>query len=583
MAFVYRSARNLNAAPSTQATPPTLGPGVYPVATSSLSKSRPSLAPFSSSSDRGIDENLFESKYPSPGPGEYIANKQVQPSNTLNAANTSFVSRVPRFLSPVPDSSLGPGHYLGLGSSLNVKKKKKIKKSSNQRKSSRSHSVSPVRSSAPSIPARHQSYGYEENSDGSLVALQPPESDFPSSLVNQPTSSIDTTKGVYWAKSKSNRFKSDKEKELLPGPGQFNPKVLETRHISVFLDQKPGSAFLSLTKRVTENGLNLTGIAKDTPGPGTYPIPPSRFDQIMRVKHSIPPNFQFFGSKSERQLANYIPNTCGSNASDTAPGPGAHFNPKLASSIKVVDPTPSAPRAPFSMTGQRFSPNKQDDSGPGLIYSQLIDYSAELKKKTAGRNSTFGVTSTRFRVKSAEGRVSDTSFDALGQPIVKFNEPPHYYHQEKTQSYLDRKPTSSFLYGGSRFLVKKFDDEPVSAAEIVPKSSINTNIYASAPCSHSSSFANGDPRFKPVPGSFSSTVDCPVGPGQYDPMIAFQKVKSHGRVRDRPTGIPSASMGSSKRVDFTTRGVSLNTPGPGVYDVPPPEYLKRSFNITIPT
>ncbi len=263
MAFVNRSARNLNAAPSSEATPPNLGPGSYQKP-STIHKSRLALAPFSSSADRGMDENFFAHGERGPGPGEYLAHKPVEIPGPMNTVNCSFVSKVPRFSDRKSVTELGPGHYIGIESTLKLKRKKIV--AGKQKSPAKEISNDPTKVTAPSIPARHQSFGYEESSSGDLIPIPPPEVDPPSEVRISPPSAIDLTRGPKWAKSKSSRFQSSKDG--FPGPGSFNPPIIEKKKTSPFVDSKPGSSFLSQTNRITVGGMNLSGIAAETPGPG---------------------------------------------------------------------------------------------------------------------------------------------------------------------------------------------------------------------------------------------------------------------------------------------------------------------------
>ena len=85
---------------------------------------------------------------------------------------------------------------------------------------------------APSIPAVHQSYGYEEGSTGHLVMQRPPEPvhtgvgrDTVGPAAYNPSSGPAAMKAVAWGKEKrGKKYTTD-----VPGPGTYNPSKAPTR------------------------------------------------------------------------------------------------------------------------------------------------------------------------------------------------------------------------------------------------------------------------------------------------------------------------------------------------------------------
>lgn len=165
MAFVSRSKRDgVKADPSTQAH---VGPGAY----SNLYEyaKEISYAPFSSTAER----SFHDSRSNLPGPGSYALVSSQQLSGSGKSTSNPFKTRIPRLASDRQKESYmknpGPGSY-----SL---AKGWIKSTHRYTGSSITKSAEVVfrkKQTAPSVPARNQSYGYEE-SEGSLVMLAPPK------------------------------------------------------------------------------------------------------------------------------------------------------------------------------------------------------------------------------------------------------------------------------------------------------------------------------------------------------------------------------------------------------------------------
>ena len=160
MAFVARTKRETGAYAGR--TPDRVGPGSYNVERAQASSANVSYAPFSTSSERGIDTD--PNQYITPSAGEYQSDI-FSPKPAVTVSSGNFVSRVPRFFSESVRSP-GPGAY-------NCAQSGWLKSQSRPRRQKRGVVSWEKLHKPPSIPSNAQSYGYEENAEGDLV-LQPP-------------------------------------------------------------------------------------------------------------------------------------------------------------------------------------------------------------------------------------------------------------------------------------------------------------------------------------------------------------------------------------------------------------------------
>ena len=450
MAFTTRSVRQIGFGEGD--VPPTVGPGSYSVPSTIKAAEKVSYVPFSTSATRRLSP---EQNY-APGPGEY----SVSIDQWSKGVTAGFASKAKRFSLTDTEQVPGPGMY-PISNTWNQKisqteAKKKLR-------SERSNTVKWVRSpTAPAIPSVHQSYGYEENTEGELIMQPNPN-------LKHSGKGVDTAgpgeynvfgkalkqSGTSWSKSRSKRSSNVRKSEA-PGPGQY------LKHGSLVKGSAiASSAFVSSSNRWG------TGSDK-APGPGTYSLPSS----IRAVKK--PTKTQCFGTTSARSELAY---------NSVAPGPGQYNQP---SSI-VAAPPSQGKGSSFMSTSTRFTDNKDDNVGPGTYVSHS-DVSRKLGEKVFGRNASFGVTSSRF----ADGKKTKAKVSSTPGP-GHFNPPPQI-------GVKDKRPTSVFLSRSKRFSGK-------SASKVGPGSH-DTRLSWIKNSQGKGTLASGSPRFNekysenPGPGTY---------------------------------------------------------------------------------
>jgi hypothetical protein len=152
MAFVSRAERKFQAQSSSN-----LGPGTY-ISHSSYA-SNPSFAPFASTSERKFLKQAAPTL--TPGPGAYINATPTEIAKSIDywgnsKSSPAFASLNARFRQKKPSESPGPGSY-SLPDQWHGQKARG--------KSSGTQAWARV-PSAPSIPANHQTFGYDETTTG---------------------------------------------------------------------------------------------------------------------------------------------------------------------------------------------------------------------------------------------------------------------------------------------------------------------------------------------------------------------------------------------------------------------------------
>ena len=171
MAFVFRATR-FRSAKERSGTPARLGPGSYDLRQDIMT--RPSLAPFNSTSVRAINEQngvgdvgLGDALY-TPGPGSYIP--VFEEARVQSASSSAFRSSTKRFESAQGREQQGlpgPASYGG-HQEWKHNSSSRLQRSKSTAAYKRRHpNVKWVRvRTAPSIPARTQSHGYQQNEQG---------------------------------------------------------------------------------------------------------------------------------------------------------------------------------------------------------------------------------------------------------------------------------------------------------------------------------------------------------------------------------------------------------------------------------
>merc|ERR1712070_775608 len=332
MAFTSRAARKLNLASKT--TGDSVGPGSYG---HTRDKTVTGYAPFGTFSERKLgDSKGLKGSGSNPGPGSYADGvgygKQIEQTKKRDVSSQPFVSKAPRVVKQTPGSTVykessvkenpGPGAY-----SLH-------KQWCKPKPPPQEHHALSIRhtQSAPSIPAGHQSYGYEEDALGELQMQAPPVKGFTGrkgfrSML--PDGSADDAAGpgqyqpkVDLGKSSSvavsfGASKSSRDQGSIfsgragPGAGAYDPVLVS----GVSTDKKGSSNFKTKTKR-----MQYMKDAKKTPGPGSYGYQDSFAKAAMPLEESI----QFFGSTCKRWYEVDEAQSYSAKFAYKTPGPGAY-------------------------------------------------------------------------------------------------------------------------------------------------------------------------------------------------------------------------------------------------------------------
>lgn len=332
MAWVSRSERFASKSASDN-----VGPGSYLGHASHLSQIDPGYAPFGSLKGRpGNNENASGVAVScGPAPGQYDPRLPGAYDPGLPKRSVPFGSTGARGWMGNGGAAPGPGQY-------SVGPREASKEGSRTMGAPHGEHKALFRSvSAPSIPVRHQSFGYEEVGDGrliqqgpknvaSLLSGRPGDAAGPGHYeVHHGTAPVDR-------RTQGGRFlKSIRSKDLppssTPGPGHYVARRDDGRTVS--------SVFHSQSDR----GFKLRD---DNPAPGQYALEEDRPGR--KNAREINPDLQYFNSTTERFR---------DRGMDPDPGPGSYAEP--AKHVRLMT-------KPFCCSATRFTgPTKADKENPG--------------------------------------------------------------------------------------------------------------------------------------------------------------------------------------------------------------------------
>lgn len=359
MAFVSRADRKLHDPAANL-----VGPGAY--INPSTYSSNPSFAPFSSTSER---KSFKPQQAQTPGPGSY--NLAQAGANTpqdqfgKTKFSSSFANQNPRLPSSASEKAPGPGAYQIRDS---WKASKKIVKNS----ASASWTRVP---SAPSIPAFHQAYGYDETTSGELIMQKNPEKTYAGTgkdSVGPGHYSVSNSKmlgGPKWHKYSEKRtlaYQCDSTGPDL-GPGYYNESDSKQGPLYKY---KQNAVFMSRFKE------ELLEVKDNSLGPGYY-------DADKKKDRVRPAKYQNFGSSSLRFEH---------KRADSELGPGQY-------SYSISGNSGGA-KVPFASSGSRFRYQSSSTPGPGSYKNP--DLVESLTKKPWGKQGVFGSSEKRFVPKRNE-------------------------------------------------------------------------------------------------------------------------------------------------------------------------------------
>jgi hypothetical protein len=551
MAFTSRAPRE--AGKVDLCTPVNLGPGSYDP--TFKHEAHHASAPFGSTAARQVGASVG---LVTPGPGTYQVS--ASPSNKNPFVIRS--ERVMTYLGELESNAAlpGPGSYATPSSfSGDGLRRSAPRPATNPNPQNMFNRIQ----SAPSIPVRTQSFGYDETATGQLVRCAPQSSGHSGvkgdvagpghyDALSAFKRLLPTGGCAAFGLSRVSRLSADavRAAEGILGPSSHEPPQPTPAAPPRLL--KPTATFASRVAR------DPAARNVDMPGPGSYnvhlygAIKPSR----------LPVSMQCFGSSSKRDLS--------LARKSEGPGPGTYVvDPK-----KVVKSRRDGGDHPgFGSTVERKLGDARAALAPGpgqYDENNRMNWVSDLARKQVSRVSSFGSTAPRFVARKEKERASMSMVDAAisllgGEPPLEDVPGPGHYEVERrnTPGVLRKGPMAS--WGMSR--VKRFD-RPLVHDGIPPPGTYKIP----------DDWAKPKPRGYVAPfGSRGDRWNTPVykdinrvpGPGQYDIEAA---------PRLEPVIEKPGLFGTAPRTaEFRSKDLA---PGPGTYDISVP-LVKRSFNVTI--
>jgi len=403
MAMCHRSERVLLAGMGAESNRD-LGPGTYmPLGKAADASStfetpkRPAAAAFNVSAER--DNIAGGGKFVTPGPGRYIDRDRPDASTLIqnSSSSSNFASNTirfnPRALNP---GQPGPGQYMATEGMGDKAKKVLAKSRASGDKPSvpgAQPSVSWKRmSTAPSIPAKHQSFGFRKSLDQGVVPLRKrgPKVD---EDVNDGTTK-GASKGADFSRSKTERFKAKKADAYLAqnypdrSASQASSKSAPSRARAP--REGPGYDETLARKKLEE--------AAAIPGPGTYAPPRSDFEKSTGSQNAGPFNGTAKRFKDKMD-----------DLGELGPGEYSDGLQKATKAMKIKEPHAAAlHNTPFGCTAGRFGKQSvvgQATSGatpgPGAYTKEDTGFLSQQQDRQFGRfEGGFGSGSERFQAAS---------------------------------------------------------------------------------------------------------------------------------------------------------------------------------------
>lgn len=418
-----------------------------------------------------------------------------------------------------------------------------------------------TRPSAPSVPGKFQSNGYEEYQDGRLV----PQNALPIGFsgLGQDTSGPGDydPKPMIYNQVKPSFSKSARQsvvsspawsgKDLtVPGPGQYNARssfddfrdisgrISPSKQLAIFKSVVPRQPF---EKREADT--------RAEPGPSTYIIP-----STLKVL-SKPTNQQCFSSTNSR-FAESVPRSL---RLTTAPGSYNVSVSDFDESLKkikrqkaLVKRSDWAQNVAFISTGSRFQDPVEDGPSPASydINKHTIHENTRIPRH-GSRNRPFNTSSKRFYnpigeldvpVDSGCASVLGNDSSSYSKPVARGISSAKLYGPPRSPK---RVGTSAFADTQSRLMEMSFSDAPSVG-------SYNINIPSKPkgpflPMSNTS----------PAPTQYPKLIV--PGPGDYN--INISDISNHQNRKN-------VLLTTTERYDFSKDQIVVkDVPGPGKYNI----------------
>ncbi|GAQ78391.1 hypothetical protein KFL_000120360 [Klebsormidium nitens] len=606
MAFTTRSKRDISALPATE-TGKNIGPGSY--LSPSHYSAKPNLAPFCSSRDRGIAP---------PTARDSVNTRQINPSSSEELAlgardfsigsfggyshpsrpSSSFAEGVSRFEDRRRSSTPGPGAYGQLSTRDWFKGIPRAQGEGRRRAVVFKRAVS-----APSVPAKNQSFGYDEEESGELIMQGPPLQEGHSGISGD-----------------------------LPGPGEYAPRP------------EPSAKFTSFSRTVGHQPIVEERSASAIPGPGYYersvdkrsekrPQTSSAFVSKVPKAHQVavkeerltpgPGHYGTLGLQAERSVIR-SPTPFGSSErrayeiDDSAlvsaptiyitPGPGAYdvSSAPRGSSKKALPVI-----VPFASTAPRFEEFEPATPEPEAVTNSTS--SPPEKKKHNGKSAGFLSTAQRGLLGDppdsgeTEARLLDSVFGALARSARETARRSPKRDKLVLVQYRDngskkvpvesggqgrpgvnegfRKPGSMFVSKLQRFSEpRQVAESPGPGEYHRDENWVRRNRQNNQGILPPRRASSAEPGFESTVARFASTrkdgVSVP-GPGAYYSPSSFVEYKgAMSELHKLALSKRESLWGTSGR--FADRTNSW-TPGPGAYEARDPygSVVKKTFNVTL--
>jgi len=530
MAFVTRSERKTRT--TTSQTDAFVGPGTY---VGHKENTMPeSYAPFHSTTTRDKDA---PSASEAPPPWHYNPKLPMggHHDSGIPKKYVPFKSTELRFVGEKDDDKKpGPGAYKIRGfSDVGEPRRHQTMGAAPEEK------VQPTGLSAPSIPAREQSYGYDRGKNGKLVRN------------NQPSEYI-TGRSNDCVGPNHYRVEDEFTKKRVigghipvtpraglckvtgtPGPGHYLEKRMSK-------PKRPGAAFVSKVARISDKPE-----ADVMPGPGEYDVAKS----ASRNTDMLPsPAHQFFGSTVERFTDK--------RRAPGNPGPGSYvtgFQHKIPGNFRT------------SSERWRKSKKNLDDPGPGQ-YEATEGFGIDAEKimnctksfSVLGNQGAlaFGAMSTRFVKSAGQNREPGPgAYQTAEQMRMSQTQPSSFF-----RSKVPKDNTEAQIKTIKGAAPGEYDPRPIQdTAEVVRIQQKKEG------------FLTAESRFR------FNNDEMEIGPGQYNPTMVNTKGAFNRSIGARGGGNVPIGFATCANRFSEGKNRKKQNPGPGDYNVGS-EWVKKSYN-----
>ena len=455
--------------------------------------------------------------------------------------------------------------------------------------------------SAPSVPTRHQSYGFEV--DGETGALLPqrgpaemhdgikqtvgPGQYTPSDMLGRMQA-----RAAGFGKGSTRVSAADAEarrRAETPGPGAYVPEgVISIERQTAAVRQvagpggslvvnavRPNASFASRTDRFGARELTDRVV-----GPGTYDPTPAlgAFNKVHRGMRPV--EQQNFGSSVRRPYEFEAPKLRHAPTLLHSPGPGAYEETRTISSRSVgprgIRRGPTVD-VPFTSTTMRFAkPVLQATHvpGPGAhMHQEYGTVSSTVQGRLSSKNGAFASSSSRFDTRVGWEKQTPAPGAYEADPQMPERKAQH-----------SRKPTSGFKSGSDRFRDRRLVEAGrgpgpgshelrVGWAKKQPRAKVaqgGREVFVSTKERFPRNEVAGGTRVVPNPG-----------PGEYDNLHG-REVGSRPAMHHLQHGGFNGSAPRFQPAEPARIREENTVRGPGSYELNDPQnFVKRSFNATV--